>query len=64
MAFLSKRSTTSAAAKNKVIIILNDNDMSISRPVGGLGNFFRKISTDRFITKPRKLINGRCGAVL
>jgi 1-deoxy-D-xylulose-5-phosphate synthase len=25
--------------KDKVIIILNDNDMSISRPVGGLGQF-------------------------
>lgn len=32
---------------NKVIIVLNDNDMSISRPVGGLGNFFRQISTGR-----------------
>ncbi len=37
--------------KNKIIAILNDNDMSISRPVGGLGNFFRKISTDRWYNK-------------
>jgi len=31
----------------KIIIVLNDNDMSISRPVGGLGQFFRRISTQR-----------------
>ena len=31
--------------RNKVIVILNDNHMSISRPIGGLGRFFRKIST-------------------
>ena len=31
---------------NKVIIILNDNEMSISRPTGGMGRFFAKISTD------------------
>jgi len=31
----------------KIIIVLNDNDMSISRPVGGLGQFFRHISTQR-----------------
>src|SRR5574344_330030 len=40
--------------KNKVIIILNDNDMSISRPVGGLGNFFRKISTNRLYNKAKR----------
>jgi 1-deoxy-D-xylulose-5-phosphate synthase len=32
---------------NKVIVVLNDNDMSIGRPSGGLGKFFRKISTGR-----------------
>ncbi len=30
---------------NKVIIVLNDNEMSISRPTGGMGRFFSKIST-------------------
>ena len=29
----------------KMIIVINDNDMSISRPVGGFGRFFRRIST-------------------
>ena len=37
--------------KNKVIIILNDNDMSISPPSGGLSNFFRSISTGRAYTR-------------
>lgn len=32
---------------HKIIIILNDNDMSISPPVGAMGNFFRKISTGK-----------------
>ncbi|MFA5421302.1 MAG: 1-deoxy-D-xylulose-5-phosphate synthase [Bacilli bacterium] len=31
--------------KNKIIIILNDNEMSISRPTGGMGKFFSKLST-------------------
>ena len=29
---------------NKVIIVLNDNDMSITKPVGGLAKMFRKLS--------------------
>ena len=36
---------------SKVIVILNDNDMSISPPQGALGNFFRSISTGRAYTK-------------
>ncbi len=39
--------------QNKVIVVLNDNDMSISAPSGALGNFFRKISTDRFYNKAK-----------
>ena len=33
-----------ANGENKVIIILNDNDMSITKPVGGLAKTFRKLS--------------------
>ncbi len=33
-----------ANGENKVIIILNDNDMSITKPVGGLAKSFRKLS--------------------
>ena len=36
-----------AASKNKVIIVLNDNNMSISKPVGGLARTFRKFSTSK-----------------
>ena len=32
---------------SKGIIVINDNDMSISAPVGGMGDFFRSISTSR-----------------
>lgn len=34
-----------ASSKHKVIIVLNDNGMSISKPVGGLGKAFANIST-------------------
>lgn len=44
----------------KFIIVLNDNDMSISHPVGGLGSFFRNISTaksyNRFKKNYRKVL--------
>ena len=33
-----------ASGNNKVIIILNDNDMSITKPVGGLAKSFRNLS--------------------
>lgn len=36
---------------HKVIIILNDNDMSISKPTGGFGRFFRSISTQKGYNK-------------
>lgn len=36
-----------AHSNHKVIIILNDNEMSISKPVGGLSKFFANISTSR-----------------
>ena len=36
---------------NKIYVILNDNDMSISQPVGALGKFFRSISTGRAYNK-------------
>ncbi|MCQ2742150.1 MAG: 1-deoxy-D-xylulose-5-phosphate synthase [Bacilli bacterium] len=36
-----------SSRNHKVIIILNDNDMSISRPVGGMGNFFRSLALSK-----------------
>ena len=38
---------------NKVIVVLNDNDMSISRPKGALSRFFRRISGDRLYNKAK-----------
>lgn len=40
--------------KNKVIVILNDNAMSIAKPVGGMGKFFRRISTGKIYNKTKK----------
>ncbi len=43
-----------AASPGKAIVILNDNDMSISSPAGALGRFFRKISSQKFYNKAKK----------
>lgn len=54
-----------AESKHKVIIILNDNDMSISRPVGGISKMFRRFSTSIIYRKTknvaRKILKGRFG---
>lgn len=36
-----------AHSPHKVIVVLNDNEMSISRPVGGLGKAFANLSIDK-----------------
>ena len=38
---------------HKIIVLLNDNDMSISQAVGGLSHVFRKISISTFYIKSR-----------
>ena len=38
-------------SNHKVIILLNDNDMSISKPVGGLSKFLEDVSTSRRYNK-------------
>ena len=40
-----------AHSNHKVIIVINDNDMSISKPVGGLSKFLEDISTSRRYNK-------------
>lgn len=42
-----------AQSGNKVIIILNDNEMSISQPVGGLSKAFRRLSGSSFYLKSK-----------
>ncbi|MCQ2792309.1 MAG: 1-deoxy-D-xylulose-5-phosphate synthase [Bacilli bacterium] len=41
-------------SKHKVIIVLNDNEMAISQPVGGMSNFFRLFQTSRGYAKFKK----------
>ncbi len=43
-----------AANKAKAIVVLNDNDMSISSPSGAMGRFFRRISSQGFYNKAKK----------
>lgn len=43
-----------AHSNHKVIIVLNDNGMSISKPVGGLSKFFANISTSKGYNRAKK----------
>ena len=36
-----------AHSDHKVIVVINDNGMSISKPVGGLSKFLEEISTSK-----------------
>ena len=42
-----------AQSEHKVIVVLNDNDMSISQPVGGLSKAFRRLSGSSFYIKSK-----------
>ena len=44
------------SSKTKLIIILNDNQMSISKNVGGISTFLTKIRTKRFYKKSNNFI--------
>ncbi len=45
--------------KSRAIIVLNDNDMSITQPKGGLSRFFRSVSTSRaYISIKEKMREG------
>ncbi|MBO6280354.1 MAG: 1-deoxy-D-xylulose-5-phosphate synthase [Bacilli bacterium] len=56
---------TLSESGHKVIIVLNDNDMSISKGVGGLSSLFRNFSTSLIYRKTkgafRKILRGRFG---
>ena len=39
---------------HKIIIILNDNNMSISRPIGGMGRFLKRISHSAVYTSAKE----------
>ena len=42
------------AMDTNLLVILNDNDMSISRPVGALNNYFAKLMSGRFYSAVRR----------
>ncbi|CAH1194480.1 1-deoxy-D-xylulose-5-phosphate synthase [Candidatus Nitrotoga sp. BS] len=42
------------AMNTKLLVILNDNDMSISKPVGALNNYFAKLMSGRFYSAVRR----------
>ena len=42
---------TIPSSNHKVIVVLNDNGMAISKPVGGLSNFFRNFQTSKSYEK-------------
>ena len=44
-----------AQCNHKVIVVLNDNGMSISQPVGGLSKAFRKLSGSSFYNKSKNV---------
>jgi 1-deoxy-D-xylulose-5-phosphate synthase len=44
-----------SAAGNRLVVILNDNDMSISRPVGSLRNALARLVSSNKYLAPRKL---------
>lgn len=41
--------------KHKIIIVLNDNEMSISRPVGGISHLLRKFQFSKLYAKSKNL---------
>lgn len=43
-------------SKTKVIIILNDNEMSISKNVGGISRFLTKVRTKKFYKKSNNIV--------
>lgn len=45
-----------ALMKHKLVIVINDNGMSISRPVGAISKVFRKFSTSNFYNKSKNFI--------
>ena len=49
-------------SNHKVIIVLNDNNMSISQPVGGISKIFRSFSSSAFYVKNKDFMRKVFGA--
>ena len=50
-------------SKSKVIVILNDNEMSISPNIGGLNKFLGRLRTKKLYTRTNKLIKKHITAI-
>ena len=50
-------------SKSKMIVILNDNEMSISPNVGGLNKFLGKLRTKKLYTRTNNLIKKQITAI-
>jgi 1-deoxy-D-xylulose-5-phosphate synthase len=51
------------AMDTSLLVILNDNDMSISRPVGALNNYLARLMSGRFYAKARRAGEKMLGVV-
>ncbi|MCD4814424.1 1-deoxy-D-xylulose-5-phosphate synthase [bacterium] len=49
--------------KTDLLVILNDNRMSISRPVGGLSNYLNQIITGRMYNRLKSQVEGMLAAI-
>jgi len=49
--------------KTDLLVILNDNRMSISRPVGGLSNYLNRIITGRIYNRLKEQVEGLLAAI-
>jgi 1-deoxy-D-xylulose-5-phosphate synthase len=45
-------------AKGNLLVILNDNDMSISPPVGALNRYLAQLMSGRFYAAAKRWVNG------
>ena len=50
-------------SKTNITVILNDNEMSISKNIGGMNQFLDKIRTKKLYTRTNKLIKNRLNSI-
>ena len=51
-----KTMNNAGASKTKIIVILNDNDMSIAKPVGAKGTYLAKILSGKIYFSLRETV--------
>ena len=50
-------------SKTNITVILNDNEMSISKNIGGMNQFLDKLRTKKLYTRTNKLIKNRLNSI-